>query len=218
MGLVRLGLSPRAPGLSPAQAQAHWRGVHAQLFSRVPGVSSYVQNHAVLGADGAPLLGDPGFDIFSEVGFASEQHGADAMASSWYREKVIPDEQLLLDARRRCFLVTQRDADERPAAGDCKLVVFLEGLPPGWLHDKRLAPLVDGAQAIASYRVQSVGGAAPRRIDGVLAGWCASPRDAVRIYGELGESMGREPQLRVDAAVIVRENVVVPRRGEEVHP
>lgn len=199
-GLVRLGLSPRVPGLSREQAQRHWRGVHAALFARVPGVRSYVQNHAVLDARGEPLLGDPGFDIFSEVEFASDEDMAQAMASRWYRLQVIPDEKQLLDASRRCFLVTQRRAGTPSAApGDCRLVLFVAGA------------VNDAREGVVRYDVQSAGGPAPRHLDTVLARWCASPQEAVRLHDTWVRELS-DQGARVEAAVVAREHVVVPRK------
>lgn len=206
MGLVRLGLSPRASGLTRAQAQAHWGGAHAQLFARVPRVRSYVQNHALLDAQGVPLLGDPGFDIFSEVEFDSEEDMSAAMASSWYREQVVADEQRLLDATRRCFLVTRRHVTGEPGPSDCKLVVFLAGAQPG---DRARAQLHDGAAGgVVIYAVESVGGAAPRQVDLVLARGCASADEAMDLHRVL---LSARDGLNIEAAVIVRENEVVPR-------
>lgn len=197
-GLVRLGLSPRMPGLSRDEAQRHWRGVHASLFARVPGVRSYVQNHAVLDARGQPLLGDPGFDIFSEVGFANEQDMAQAMASSWYRLQVVPDEKKLLDASRRCFLVTQRRAGTGAAVpGDCRLVLFVAG------------SVKDAGEGAVTYDVQSVGGAAPRPVDVVLARTRASPQEAILLHETWTRELLRQG-ARVEAAVIAREHVIVP--------
>lgn len=202
MSLVRLGLSPRMPGLSRQQAQAHWRGVHARLFAQVPGVKSYVQNHAVLDANGEPLLGEPGFDIFSEVEFATEHHMEEAMASAWYRQQVVPDEMLLLDASRRCFVLIGRCTARAASGDDCKLVVFLQGEPRDGVLDARFSV----------HTVLSTGGAAPRPVDAVIARWCASADDAIRIYREVREvcESGGDG-LRIEAAVIVREIEVVPR-------
>lgn len=105
---IRLGLSPRIPGLTRLQAQEYWAGRHAQLFSCVPGLVSYVQNHAVLQLDGKPLSRGFGFDIFSEVEFASPEAMSTAVSSPYYRDVILPDERFLLDASKRAFLITAR--------------------------------------------------------------------------------------------------------------
>lgn len=106
--MIRFGLSPRIAGLTRREAQDYWAGRHARLFSRVPGLVSYVQNHAVLQLDGEPLSEDFGFDIFSEVEFASPEAMSIAVSSPYYRDVILPDERFLLDASRRAFLVMAR--------------------------------------------------------------------------------------------------------------
>ncbi|MGX9390211.1 EthD domain-containing protein [Nitrobacteraceae bacterium UC4446_H13] len=106
--MIRFGLSPRIARLTRREAQEYWAGQHARLFSRVPGLVSYVQNHAVLQPDGKPLSEDFGFDIFSEVEFASPEAMSIAVSSPYYRDVILPDEHFLLDASKRAFLVMVR--------------------------------------------------------------------------------------------------------------
>ena len=68
MTLVRVGMAPRAAGLTPAECQTHWRTAHADAARSLPGLRGYVQNHAVL-RDGEPLLPYPGFDVCAETEF-----------------------------------------------------------------------------------------------------------------------------------------------------
>lgn len=123
---IRLGLSPRIPGLTRLQAQEYWAGRHAQLFSCVPGLVSYVQNHAVLQLDGEPLSRGFGFDIFSEVEFASPEAMSIAVSSPYYRDVILPDERFLLDASKRAFLITTRTVEGSTGLpnGAIKLVQF----------------------------------------------------------------------------------------------
>lgn len=124
--MIRLGLSPRIAELTRLQAQEYWAGRHAQLFSRVPGLVSYVQNHAVLQLDGKPLSRGFGFDIFSEVEFASPEAMSIAVSSPYYRDVILPDEHFLLDASKRAFLITARTGEGSTGLpnGAIKLVQF----------------------------------------------------------------------------------------------
>lgn len=152
-----MGLSPRAAGLSRAAAQSRWRGTHARLFARVQGLVSYVQNHAVLDERDTPLLGDPGFDIFSEVEFASAASMREAAASDYYRSTIISDEQGLLDASRRAFLMTRRVVLWGSLGdGAIKLVRFLpEGVG---LDEVARRPRSTGAEAEWAYEVEELHG------------------------------------------------------------
>lgn len=221
MTIVRIGLSPRAVGNTRAAAQEHWRTHHAELFARLPGLVSYVQNHAVLDAEGMPLLGDPGFDIFSEVEFADEGSMDRAMQSAWFREAIEPDERTLLDASRRCFLMTRRHVLKgRKAAADCMFVAFIGGAPASaakenpsaLMKNPRLAPALVGASSLTIYDVLSVGGELPRPVHVVVARGCTSVQEAVRAHERLHESQAKAGGLVLHAAVIVRENVVVSGR------
>ena len=220
MNIVRIGLSPRAAGLARAAAQEHWRTLHAQLFARMPGLVSYVQNHAVLDTEGMPLPADPGFDIFSEVEFADEMRIARAMESAWFREAIVPDERRLLDPSRRCFLMTQRHVlAARAVPDDCKLVVFLAGAPASaskvpiaaWLERPGLAAVVARAGSLAAYDVQAAGGAVPRLVNLVVARGCDSVEEALDVHERLLATLPTTGGAGLHVAVIVREHVVVPR-------
>jgi EthD domain len=218
MTIVRIGLSPRAKGITRVAAQEHWRTHHAELFARLPDLVSYVQNHAILDAEGIPLLGDPGFDIFSEVEFANEGAMNRAIQSPWFREAIEPDEHTLLDASRRCFLMTQRDVlKERKVDADCMLIAFIgrataseaKENPPTWIKNQLLAPALVGASSLTIYYVLSVGGALPRPIDVVVARGCKSVQEAVCVHERLQRSQTKAGRLVLHSAVIARKNVVV---------
>lgn len=111
--------------------QCHWKTQHAQRFAKMPGLLSYIQNHAVLNRAGLPLLGDPGFDIFSEIEFAGLAQLEHATQSDYFCKVVVPDERRLLDETRRTFLLVKRmSVIGRPAPQSFKLVSFLTTVPP----------------------------------------------------------------------------------------
>lgn len=124
--MIRFGLSPRIARLTRHEAQEYWGRQHAQLFSHVPHLVSYVQNHAVLRLDGEPHLGSFGFDIFSEVEFASPEAMSIAVSSPYYQNVVLPDELALLDASKRAFLLAARKGEGSTGLpnGSIKLVQF----------------------------------------------------------------------------------------------
>jgi hypothetical protein len=53
--ITRIFLAPRRRDMSSEACLAHWRGEHAAIGARLPGVRAYVQNHGVL-EDGASCL------------------------------------------------------------------------------------------------------------------------------------------------------------------
>jgi hypothetical protein len=219
VNLVRIGLSPRVNGLTRPAAQKHWAGVHAPLFAQMPYVESYVQNQLVLDDRDEPLLGDPGFDIFSEVEFRSCAAIEAAMASSWYRNKVIPDERRLLDASRRCFLMTHRYGACRgnDDADHFRLVEFLT-CPGGHGRNACVDVLFDNDAVFASglwdkarasvYVVMCTGGAAVGDVDLLMAQSFVSAARAREAHDGLLLALSGSAGPRSNLAVIVKENRV----------
>ncbi len=66
--ITRVGMAPRAAGLSLVDFQARWRAEHARAAIALPGLQGYVQNHAVL-EDACPVLRATGFDACAETDF-----------------------------------------------------------------------------------------------------------------------------------------------------
>ena len=64
--ITRIFLAPRRRDMTSEACLEHWRGKHAAIGARLPGVRAYVQNHGVL-ENGRFLLGYPGFDIMPEL-------------------------------------------------------------------------------------------------------------------------------------------------------
>lgn len=225
MTIVRMGLSPRADGLSRIAAQRYWGSEHARLFAQVPGLVSYVQNHAVLDRNEEPLLGDPGFDIHSEVEFADEGEMSRAVSGGYYENVILPDERCLLDGSRRTFLVTRRvHAAGQPQAGAVKLVLFISSPDgPASQDAPHLRPGGTGAVAQMGrgseshygidYVVDRVGGPRIRPIDYVVQLYFRAMPEALRWYERTwphgpGSTVGQDI---LHAAAIANEVEVVRR-------
>jgi uncharacterized protein (TIGR02118 family) len=127
MTLVRVGMAPRAAGLSPAECQAHWRTAHADAARSLPGLRAYVQNHAVL-RDGEPLLPYPGFDVCAETEFDDLAAMDAAFASEQYQGAVVADELKLIDKARFTHALCERRV-LRESYGRVKLMTFVRGTP-----------------------------------------------------------------------------------------
>jgi uncharacterized protein (TIGR02118 family) len=131
--LVRVGLAPRAAGLSYEAAQEHWRTAHRDAALRLPGLRAYVQDHAVL-RGGRPLLPHPGFDVCAETEFDDPAAMRAAFASEEYRGAVSADELGLIDRTRFLLALTSREVlrgaeDAEPGGRAAKLMTFLRAAP-----------------------------------------------------------------------------------------
>lgn len=124
--ITRVGMAPRAKGLTYTTFQEHWRSEHAGLAGELPGLRSYIQNHAVLD-EGRPRLSYPGFDACSEISFDSLAAMDEAFASEHYLGAVTADEHALIDKSRFALLLSERRILLDGDAGDeaVKLLTFL---------------------------------------------------------------------------------------------
>ena len=124
--ITRLGMAPRAPGLTYESFQEHWRSEHAGLAGEIPGLRGYVQNHAVL-VDGRPLFPYPGVDACSEIQFDSLESMDEGFASEHYRQAVVADEHSLIDKSRFAMVLSARRVlqDGEPGADAVKLLTFM---------------------------------------------------------------------------------------------
>ena len=207
--MIRMGLSPRVAGLTRREAQDYWRGRHARLFSRVPGLISYVQNHAVLTLDGEPVLGPFNFDIFSEVEFASAQAMSAAVSSPYYQDVVLADEASLLDASKRAFLMTARKGEGSTGLSDgsIKLVQFRAATKSGPAPTGKSGP---GAASAWDDRVTDI------------AGWPGMEPAMVRQipFASVEAAVDAHPMM-ADAAVllsvIVKQSVIVAPGAADPH-
>ncbi len=123
--VVRIGMAPRAPHLSFEEFQAHWSSEHGALAGGLAGLTSYIQNHAILRA-GRPLLPYPGFDACSELCFESLESMDAAFASEHYTKAVQTDEKNLIDKTRFGMMLTSRRVldDGDPGENAVKLLTF----------------------------------------------------------------------------------------------
>lgn len=200
--ITRVGMAPRAAGLTYASFQEHWRSEHAGLAGELPGLRGYVQNHSVL-REGRPLLPYPGFDACSEIGFDSLTAMDEAFASEHYLGAVTADEHALIDKTRFALLLSERrvlldgEADESAV----KLLTFLPVDPRS--TSAALADLLAGsyraivleAGPIRHEQLLEIPGAHEGRLPAVCAAvdilWFANVEDALRfVHGDAGHQAG----------------------------
>jgi uncharacterized protein (TIGR02118 family) len=147
--IVRVGCAPREASLSFEDFQEHWASEHGALAGTIPGLRSYVQNHAVL-ANGQPLLPYVGFDACSELEFESLEAMDAGFGSEHYRTNVVADEKVLVDKTRFGMLLTERRvlSGGDPGGDAVKLLTFLtddrETHAPGAVKHEQLV-VIPGA-------------------------------------------------------------------------
>ncbi len=129
--ITRVGMAPRAAGLSYEQFSSHWRTEHAVVAGALPGVRSYVQNHPIL-AGGRPLLPYPGFDACSQLVFDDEAAMQASLATRTPDSALRQDELRMIEpARLMSVLVTPRTVLEGSTLPDSavKLMTFVRVAP-----------------------------------------------------------------------------------------
>jgi uncharacterized protein (TIGR02118 family) len=137
--ITRIFLAARRQDMSSEACLAHWRGEHAAIGARLPGVRAYVQNHGVL-ENGRFLLGYPGFDIMPELDWDDVAAMDRAIDSPAHEHDSVDDEANFIDVTRTGYAVTERHvlADVTPPDGAVKLVTLLRrspGVPGASLYD-----------------------------------------------------------------------------------
>jgi uncharacterized protein (TIGR02118 family) len=123
-------MAPRATGTTYEQFQHHWRSGHADVARELPGLRSYIQNHAVL-SEGVPVLPYAGFDACSEIEFDDLEAMDAAFASEEYRTTVSADESSFIERERFMLALMRRrvlDGDVPPSGG-AKLMTFWRAAP-----------------------------------------------------------------------------------------
>lgn len=161
--IARLGMAPRAAGLSTPDFVEHWRTTHSVAAGRIPGLRRYMQFHPVL-VDGRLPLPYPGFDACSLLQFDSLESMDAGFSSSVYRDEVMPDEAVLVDkARFSLFLGEARISSEIPD-GTVVLLTLLRRHPA--LTSEEFATVLDGPWSAwpgGHEQYVSVGAARPGR-------------------------------------------------------
>jgi EthD domain-containing protein len=124
--ITRLFFGPRRHDMTTEACLAHWRGKHAEIGARLPGVRAYVQNHGVL-ANGRFLLPYPGFDIMPELDWEDLASMDRAIDSPAHEQDSIDDEADFLEVDRTGYAVATRHglSGRQPPAGAVKLITLL---------------------------------------------------------------------------------------------
>lgn len=157
--IIRVGTAPRAAGTTYTEFQAHWRAEHAGVASELPGLRSYIQNHAIL-ENGRPLLPYAGFDACAEIEFDDLVEMDKAFASEHFKQNVSADEAVMIDRQRFNVVLAERralvDAPEPPDA--VRLMTFWRACA-GVSHaqlDRELANAGTAASGVAVRHEQLV--------------------------------------------------------------
>lgn len=136
--MVRLGMAPRLPSLTPEAFQRHWSTAHADTAGRMSGIRRYEQNHAVL-VSGQTVLPYPGFDACAEIEFADLSSHDAAFASAHYQQQVRDDEDRFVDKSRFSWVLTEPAGMLDRGIGDdpVKLLVLWRAHPVGGMAGLR---------------------------------------------------------------------------------
>lgn len=187
--ITRLFFGPRRRDMTTEACLAHWRGKHAAIGARLPGVRAYVQNHGVL-ANGRFLLPYPGFDIMPELDWEDLASMDRAIDSPAHEQDSIDDEANFLDVDRTGYAVATRQvlSEGEPPVGAVKLITLFRRAVNG--SSEALADALTGPYATAVSRAgvmrhetlitlpdrEGRPGFAVQAVDML---WFADPRDAL---------------------------------------
>lgn len=187
--ITRVFFAARRADLTTEQCLAHWRGHHAAIGARLPGVRAYVQNHGVL-SGGRFLLPYPGFDIMPELDWDDLAAMDAAIDSPQHETDSIDDEANFIDTTRTGVAVTTRHVlnDGLPDPDAVKLITMFRRSPN--VPAAALAEAVTGpyAQAIAGastgrhevlVTLDDRPGRPPFAVQAIDMLWFASPEDAL---------------------------------------
>ncbi|HEY8339521.1 MAG TPA: EthD domain-containing protein [Egibacteraceae bacterium] len=200
--ITRIGMAPREEGLTLEEFQRHWRGPHGDVASRIPGVRSYVQNHAVL-VDGRPVLPHPGFDACAQLTFDDLDAMDAAFASEHYQGAVRADERGFVDKTRFSLFLGHAEVlhDGRPGDEAVKLMTFLRAHPAvpraellaALRGPAAEAALADGAQRLELLTALDHGrtGREAQACDAVAIAWFADvDRALAHVRGPADDGLG----------------------------
>jgi len=188
--ITRVFFGARRSDLTTEACLSHWRGTHAAIGARLPGVRAYVQNHGVL-SDGRFLLPYPGFDIMPELDWDDLGAMDVAIDSPVHEREGIDDEANFIDTARTGYAVTTRHVlrDGDPLRGAVKLITLLRQAPNASLRALEDALTGPYAAAVAQVRplrhealvtLPDREGRPPFSVGAVDILWFAQPADALR--------------------------------------
>lgn len=92
----------KRPDVSYEDFAAHWKGRHAQLVLKLPGMKRYVQNHVRRDL----MRGEPKFDGVAESWFDSMDDVSAVIASDAYKD-VQADEPNFIDQSQTQYLIVE---------------------------------------------------------------------------------------------------------------
>jgi len=95
-------LMKRKPGLSRQECQRHWRGIHAPLAQRIPGIRRYVQSHVFSAQEE-----EPPYDGVAEIWVDDEPAATAIFQTQEYREGAYVDEPNFVDVKQVVRLRTE---------------------------------------------------------------------------------------------------------------
>jgi hypothetical protein len=177
----RIFLVPLRADVAVAAGRSHWEEVHAPLFADTPNLRGYVQNRP---EDSALAV------VCSETWFDDRDAEQAAYTSTFYRDRVTPDEAGFLE-REAAWSALVRD-DVRTGFPVGQLPGALRALVFGWSGAH--PPPGDNVSVLTLDRPGPQGG--PERL---LSAWGDRPDALVAALEEPG-----------DAHLLVRPRVVVP--------
>jgi len=156
----------RNPALDVEEFHRHWREVHAPLIRDTPGLARHIvryeQNHRLLDDYGQPNRSD--FDGVAIQWFDAMDDFVGMVSSDEYRERLAPDEALLLDRDGLLWILTEPEqtlipGTDRGGAG-CKVHTMLRRKPGMAVEDFHRywrdahGPLVRDTPAMARHVVR----------------------------------------------------------------
>jgi uncharacterized protein (TIGR02118 family) len=187
--ITRVFFAARRGDLTTEACLAHWRGHHAAIGARLPGVRGYVQNHGVL-SNGRFLLPYPGFDIMPELDWDDVPAMDTAIDSPVHEQDSVDDEANFIDGARTGYAVTTRHVlvDTTPDPEAVKLITLLRrapGVSGPALANALTGPYSEAVSASGSMRHEALitmadrEGRAPFSVQAVDMIWFATAPDAL---------------------------------------
>jgi len=185
----------RTPGMAVEAFQQHWRGAHARLIEKLPGLRRYVQNRTLAEAY---RKGEPAFDGVAESSFDDTQAMKALVGTAAYLA-VTADEPNFIDAATFGSIITEEHlVKDGHAAGDAvksinfvsrKAAMAVEDFFRYWVDVH--GPLCRAAPSLRRYaqnhtRLSAYASGRNPAYDGVAMSWFDS-MDALRAASRSGE-------------------------------